>query len=442
MRNILSSKLLSALLCLCLLAGVIPVSSTAEGEPVTLTFWHSASREDKALIEQYTADFNATIGAEMGVRVEAVFQGSYSDAVTKMNSILSVPGNTDELPDIMQMDATGKTAYSQAETAWTVDDMLAEYPETDLSAMLPIAMKNWNLAGVQLGLPFATSTTVTYYNKSVLGDLPLDTLQDVAALSGTIAETAEDGAPITIYASIPNTPSLSNWLGQLGSDLVNMENGTRGTADGLACVENGALVSFLTAWKELYASGALENVSSNNESFAAGRLLIMTASSSSEAGIQAQIGDRFELGVRPYLRVNNEAHSGASVNGSCLVLFDHGETRRAAARAFALYLTSADIQTSFAIGTGYMPSNLLSIESESWKFFVSEHPNYGVALEQALNAPENMRSVTVGPSADFYYTIMNDIFDMLENDQSPEETAEIMRDDLEGLLTQYARANP
>ena len=53
-----------------------------------------------------------------------------------------------------------------------------------------------------------------------------------------------------------------------------------------------------------------------------------------------------------------------------------------------------------------------------------------------------MRSVTVGPSADFYYGIINDISDMLESDLTVEETVDLMADDLGGMLAQYAKANP
>ena len=52
-----------------------------------------------------------------------------------------------------------------------------------------------------------------------------------------------------------------------------------------------------------------------------------------------------------------------------------------------------------------------------------------------------MRSVTVGPSKDFYYAIMQGVSDMLENDQTVEETVEIMSDEMQNLLTEYARNN-
>ena len=432
-------KTLCLLLTLCLTLSLVP--AFAENGPVVITFWHSMTEEAKELLDGYVADFNATVGAEKGIRAEAVFQGSYADSVTKMNSILSAPGHTDELPDVMQLDATGKASYLQAEAAWTADDMAAEYPDTDFSAMLPAALMNWNLAGVQLGLPFATSTTVTYYNKTALGELPLNTLQDIAALKGQVSETTLDGADITIYASVPNTPLLANWLGQLGSDLVNCRNGSEGTADSLACIDNGALLTFLTAWKDLYATGALDNADASTDAFAAGQLLVMTSSSSKVAGLLERIDGRFELGVCAYPRVNPEAANGATVSGSCLVMFDHGDERRQAAWELVSFLCGAESQVSFARATGYIPSCFSALESGAWRDFVAEYPQYEAAALQLRDTPETMLSATVGPSADFYYAIMNDVSDMLFDDLTPEETLDMMADDLGGMLEIYVRNN-
>lgn len=419
------------------LALLLSLTACAQAETTRIVFWHSMSEDAGVLIDGYVQDFNATVGAELGIQVEAVFQGTYADAVTKMNGMLS-SGQEDALPDVMQMDATGKVSFASAGIAYTADEALADHPEAQLTLLAP-ALANWQLAGVQLGLPFATSTTITYYNKTALdaaGFAAPQTLGDI----GAMAALARDG--VTVYAAVPNTPTLANWLGQLGSDLVNQHNGTEGTATALDCIDNGALADFLQVWKELYASGALVNANGSSDEFVAGRQLIMTSSSSSVTSLLTRIGGAFELGVAAYPRVNDSASAGATVSGSCLVMFDHGDAQKEAAWQLVQYLTSAAVQADFARGTGYLPSNSQAEASEAWAQLIAEYPQYQVGLKQLMETPDAMRSVTVGPSADFYYAIMNDIADMLDNDLSVEETVEIMEDDLGGMLEQYARANP
>ena len=428
-------RFLSVIMVMVLLAGL---TACAQAEPQRLVFWHSKSEAAGQLMDAYVKQFNETIGAQQGIEIEAVYQGTYAESVTKMNGML-MNGQLDALPDVMEMDATGKVSFATADNAYTVDALLAEHPEIDLSSMLAPAMTNWQLAGVQLGLPFAASTTVTYYNKTALeaaGFAAPETLADIGAMAGLAT------ADKAVYAAVPNTPTLANWLGQLGSDLVDQHNGTEGTAQQLACLENGALVTFLSAWKALYESGALVNRSGSTDEFVAGRQLIMTGSSSNVASLLERVGDSFEVGVAPYPRVNADAAAGATVSGSCLVMFDHGEARRAAAWSFVQFLTGAAVQADFAKGTGYLPANSEAAASDVWQALTTEYPQYDVGLTQLMQTPDTMRSVTVGPSADFYYAIMNDISDMLESDLSPEETAEMMADDLGGMLEQYARANP
>ncbi len=407
-------------------------------EPVRIVFWHSASEAAGQLVDRYVKDFNDTIGQEKGIQVEAVFQGAYADSVNKMNGILAAR-QPDTLPDVMQLDATGKVSFAAAETAYTVDQALAEHPEADLSSMLAPAMANWQLAGVQLGLPFATSTTVTYYNKTALDAAGFGAPKTLADVGG-LAALAGNG--VTVYAAIPNTPTLANWLGQLGSDLVNNHNGSEGSATELACIENGALAEFLTAWEALHATGALVNKTGSGDEFVAGRQLIMTDSSSKVANTLKKIDGAFELGVAPYLKVSEASASGATVSGSCLVMFDHGSARKEAAWQFVQYLTGAQVQADFARGTGYLPANKDAAASETWQELIREYPQYQVGLDQLLETPDTMRSVTVGPAADFYYGIINDISDMLEDGLSVEETVDLMADDLGGMLAQYARANP
>ena len=420
------------------LAMLLPLVGCAADDVETITFWHCMSENAGIMLDEQVKLFNDTVGKERGILVEAVYQGAYTDATTKMNNMLG-SNQQNLLPDVMQMDATGKVNYLSSGAAYTVTQ--AQQDGLDVSSLLPAALGNWQLNGVQLGVPFATSTTVMYYNKTLLNEkgAPVpQTFGDIAALYPLFKDSG-----LSLYTDLPNTPSLCNWLGQLGSLMVNNENGNSGTATALACVDNDALVTFLTAWKELYASGALENAEGSLERFAAGQIVFICASSSKAAGLRDVIGDRFEMGIAAFPRVNEQAMSGSTASGSCLVMFDSGSTqRKAAARIFVEYMTGAPVQARIGAGTGYIPAHVDAMEQPEYQALLQQYPDYAVSFTQLTQTPGSMRSVTVGPAKDFYYAIQNHVSNMLKNDLTPEKAARQMADELNDLLKQYSLVNP
>lgn len=410
-------------------------------QPVEITFWHCASDEAGLLMDKYIADFNSN--NEYRITVNPVYQGQASDATTLLRTILSGEDYS-ELPDIMQLDATGKLSYYNSGKAFTVDQAMAEFPvEGLLDNYLTGALANWQFAGSQLGLPFNTSSSVTYYNMDLLKqagwEKAPETFDEIIAL---YEDMQAAGMSEKVFQAVPNTPTLANWIGQLGSYVVNQSNGSDGTASELAMIDNGALETFLTEWKSMYEAGALLNEESSLDSFIAGDVVLTLNSSSNVNSVLTKVDGAFEAGVSPYVRVNESALSGASVSGSCMVMFDSEDAlRKEAAWKFLQYLTSAEVQADFAAGTGYVPNHIGSLDIDTYKNLIAEYPQYTVAFDQIANMPSDMRSVTVGPSIDFYYAIQECVSDMLQYDQTVEETVGIMNDTLGGLLEDYIRNN-
>jgi len=440
-----------AVLALLALLSAALVAAFAEAPQAdrVVVFWHSMSEEAGALMDRFVSDYNAERGAASGVRVEAVFQGKYSDATAKLNALLSAE-DWASLPDVMQIDATGKIAYATSGKAYTADQAMAADPGFDASQYLGAPWDTWNYGGAQLGVPFSASTTVLYYNKTLLdaagAAVPEDgyTFAQIAALADVLPKETADGLPLSVIAAIPNTPSLGSWLGQLGSDLVDNRNGSEASATALACMDNGALVEFLTQWKLLYDSGALLSQDGGlNDLFAAGQLAMLPASSSNIASLTALIGGRFEMGVTLFPRVNDAAVVGASTSGAGLFLFDKGdEDAIAAGWDLVKYLTGAQVQSVFAEGTGYLPANKAALDEPGYQAFLAEHPQFAAAPAQLAATPGAMRSVTVGPSIDFYYAIQDGVSFMLEDGLTPEEGAQALAEELTALLEAYNRANP
>jgi len=418
-----------------------PVKSELGTKPVEIVFWHCASDDAGPLMEKYINEFNAN--NEYQITVKPVYQGQYSDA-TKLLSTMISGENFSELPDVMQLDATGKVTYFTSGKAFTVDAAKAAFPETTAEdKYLTGAMGNWQFSGAQLGLPFATSTTVTYANMDLLKQAGWDKAPDTFA---DVIKLAEDmkaaGMTQIAYKALPNTPTLANWIGQLGSYVVDQSNGADGTATKLEMVESGALETFLTEWKAMYDAGMPVDEGGKSDEFIAGDVVLYTSSSSSIGSVMAKVNGAFEVGVGTYLRVNEDASYGATVSGSCIVMFDSEDAlKKEAAWVFTQYLASADVQADFAAGTGYTPAHEDALESAVYKDLLAKEPAYSVAFDQLNKTPANMRSVTVGPSTDFYYAIQNNISDMLKNGQTVEETVDYMDEELNGLLYQYLQQN-
>ncbi len=409
-------------------------------EPVTITFWHCASDDAGLLMDKYIKDFNEN--NQYKITVNAIYQGQYSDATTLMKTIISAE-NYKELPDMMQLDATGKVDYYNSGKAFTIDDAVKEYSDDVKGDYVEAALGNWQFKGTQLGLPFASSTTITFYNADLLAlagwDHCPDTFQDVIALKKDMEKA---GLSAATYGTVPSTPTLANWLGQLGSYVVNNSNGSESTATKLDCIDNGALKTFLTEWKAMYDNGAVMNQSLSVNQFINGEVAIVTNSSSNVNAILEKVNGKFNVGASTFLRVNDSASYGATVSGSCLVMFDSSDSlKKKATWEFMKYLTGKDVQTDFAINTGYIPSNKASVQTEEYQTLLASNPMYKVGPEQLEKTPSSMRSVTVGPSADFYYGIMNGVSDMLKNNSSVDDALLSISTNLQGLLDQYARNN-
>ena len=196
--------------------------------------------------------------------------------------------------------------------------------------------------------------------------------------------------------------------------------------------------TFLTEWKAMYDAGMPVHEAGSSDDFIAGNVVLYTSSSSSISKTIAKINGAFEMGVGPYLRVNSDASYGATVSGSCMVMFDSEDAlKKEAAWVFTQYLASADIQADFGAATGYTPAHKDALESDVYKKLLADQPAFTVAFDQLSKTPAEMRSVTVGPSKEFYYAIQECISDMLVNGQTVEETVDIMDEELNGLLYQY-----
>jgi len=407
--------------------------------PVTITVWHCCSEEADTEFQRMVSEFNAT--NKYQITVKPVYQGQYSDAKTLMLSILQAE-NYSELPDMMQLDSTGKTAYYNSGKAFTITDAIKYFKDDITSQYLAGPMGNWQFAGVQLGLPFATSTSITFYNADLLKkagwDHCPDTFADIIKLA---ADMKKAGLKETCYQDVPNTPSLANWLGQLGSYMMNNANGSDANGTKLDCIDNGALKTFMAAWKSMYDAGALTNKGSSKSDFIAGKVALYTSSTSNITSLKDKINGAFELGASTYPRVNDKASYGATPQGSALAMFDHdSDLRKAAVWELIKFLTNAENQAAFGAATGYTPSNVGSASTAVYQDYLKTHPQQSIVSEQLAKTPATMKGCSPHTiiNADFYYGIQGAIISFLTKNLSVDEGVKLVNDTLQPYLDQVA----
>jgi sn-glycerol 3-phosphate transport system substrate-binding protein len=426
--------------------------TSATTGPVTIRFWHSAADDAGLAFDAFVREFNAGPGAARQITVEAIFQGQYADATAKLRPLLRT-GQTNTLPDVMQIDATGVVDYLNTEYAFTVDEALATDRSYDLSRIMDAPLKAWNYGGRQLGLPVSASTTVMYYNKSILdaaGILnPPTTFDEIIEVSRRLPAVNPNNQKLTAFAQQPNSPLLANWIGQIpgrsagASYVIDKRNGRDGDATRLVCDTEGTLLTFLRGWKAIYDAGALLDVSDGlTNLFLTQQIVFMTSSTSAMTGLINQIGGRFELGCAYYPRINSSANYGATVSGSALFMFNKGDKAKTdAAWEFVKFLCSADIQARFAAATGYTPVNLGSANEKTYTDYVTRYPQALVGTRQLAETSPDMMGIIVGPSRNFYMEIANQVSIMLNEKKTPEETVRSMAQALNRLLDDYLEAN-
>ena len=440
------------LLALVATLAACPLFAQGQKEPAqsakTITWWHSNSGLLQTAAETMVQEFNETVGKEKGIIVEAVYQGKSNDVLTKTKALLQEDSHG-SLPDLVQLDASGVLDVRDSQYLLDMED-LAKADSYDLDQILPACRLSVTYKGKMIAMPFNSSTILLYYNKTAFDEAGIPsapkTLDELAVVAQKLLVHDAKGK-VTRYgiANVPTTYELCVWLGQQNgmSYITDEQNGHTGTPSKVVFDENGTMETFLEKWKALYRTGALENLTSDvNSEFASGKVAMMAASTSKLTTVMQMVGDRFELGVASLPMVNDQATGGENVGGGALYAFDNGSGNSEAAWEFVKFATSSEQQLAWHIATGYFPVNAKTYSDDAFLTYNKENPLFGVAIKQLQDSNPLVQGVWVPSAYQIYYAFQSGILKMLTEDKGARETTETLAKEINGYLSDYARANP
>ncbi len=349
---------------------------------IELTMWHGINPPpNRDIFQTLTDKFNKT---HPNIQVKALYIGQPDQQLPKI--LTAVVGNAP--PDLLWYNPTiaGKLAEMQA--IQPLENWLDKSP---LKAEIdPALFESMQLGGHTWSIPLATNNAAIFYRPSLfkaagMQELPQNWEQLKQAARQLTRDTNGDNRPdqYGILLSLGKGEwTVFTWLPFMfsaGGEFLAKTSQTR-----VPQIDNPGSRAALELWSDLLKEGsAILSAPERGyelDSFIAGKAAMQITGPWTLAQLQQS---KIDFGVIPIPALKRPA---AVVGGENLFLMKTSPEREKAALEFLEYALGEEFQTAWALGTGYLPINLKSRQSQTYKTFVEKTPVLRVFLEQMNSA--------------------------------------------------------
>lgn len=416
----------------------------AEDEVFELSYWYAMDGTGGQIIERQIEAFNNTIGAEQGIHVTGVYQDWPG---TNALTAAMTTDDVDNMPDVIHMFSEYVALIRNWErTVWLEDYFAREDSTVSENDLIPNAVEAYSIDGKMIGVPYAISALLLYYNKDQLAqagyDAPPATIAEMAEMLPALVEKAGATYGLNVRLDQFEFENFINTQGENGTYFGNNNSGHAGQMTELASQEQ--IAAFLTEWQKVIDSGAYKATKdSMNEEFAQGLNSMCMMSSARIPTIANLVGDAFEWGVAAIPKVSESDVGGAYPSGSGLSMVDRGDPARVeAAWTFVQYLVSADTQAMWLDGCGYVPVNVNAEQTEMYTTVTANEPRLQIPFNILKNTPATVVS-SYCPDNQSVNTIIQDaMLAFADGSATKDETYEAITGGIESAFADYFRTNP
>jgi multiple sugar transport system substrate-binding protein len=424
--NVVRSILLG-LMAVMLSVVLFGCQTSQASDVIRLTLWQGVNPPPNRDVLQKLVDrFNQQ---HSKIQVESLYVGQGDQQMPKI--LAAVVGNA--APDMLWYAPMITGQLVELDALRSLDDFLAQSPlkaelDPTLFATMQYESKTWSV-------PFGTNNVGIYYRPSLFEKAGIKELPKTWAEFRDVAkrltqDTNGDGRPDQYgmllplgkgewsvftwlafmfsgggdFAATPKLPAgtivygnkiISGMVvpqdsaqtnlpehsasGYAGTDILQISY-PEASASNLNVVNSGAIAA-LQFWRDLIQDGSaiLSQPERGYEldGFLAGKVAMQLSGPWTLGQLQAT---KTDFSVMP---IPSGKKPATASGGENLFIFKSTPERERAAFEFAEYVMSEEFQTEWAIGTGYLPTNLKSRESEDYKAFKAKEPAVDVFLGQA-----------------------------------------------------------
>lgn len=404
-----------------------------------ITFWHAMGGVNGEALDYLVNKFNEE--NEYGITVEAQYQGSYDDAINKLKS--AQLGNMGA--DLVQVYDIG-TRF-MIDSGWIVPMQdLIDADGFDTSVIEPNIAAYYSIGDTLYSMPFNSSTPILYYNKDMFAQAGIE---EVPASFSEIAAAGEklEAAGVDEVISL----SIYGWffeqfMCKQGLEYVNNGNGREAYATEVAFDQNGGALNILNAWKDLHDKGYAPVVGRGGDAgladFSSGKAAMTLGSTASLKQILQDVNGKFEVGTAYFPTVADGSEGGVSIGGGSLWALDNGDdVQKAATWKFVKFLVSAESQAYWNAQTGYFPVTTAAHTEQVFLDNVKEYPQFQTAIDQLHDSAPEYAGALLSIFPESRQIVETEIENMLNGNQTAEETVAALADQIGGAIAEYNELN-
>ncbi|HWI64268.1 MAG TPA: ABC transporter substrate-binding protein [Symbiobacteriaceae bacterium] len=350
------------------------------GEKVKVTFWHAMGGKLGESVQALVDEYNKS---QDKVQVEAVYQGTYDEALQKLKA--SGPNG----PTLIQVYEIGSRFMIDSEMITPMQNFI-DADNFNTKNFEQNILSYYTFDGKLNSMPFNTSTPIMYYNKTAFKDAGLDpekppkTFEEFHEVAKKLTKkTGNDtryGAGIAWYGWF-----FEQLLAVQGAHYVDNDNGRKEKAT-KAIIDQGEGKKILDWLKSMVDDGSSVNLgrktSETQAAFQAGRIAMTFDSTAVVSTMLNGINNKFEMGTA-FLPRPTDAKGGVIIGGASLWVTNlKPEKEQWAAWEFVKWMASPETQGKWHTMTGYFPIRKEAYDQQVVKDYHAKLPQFKTAIDQ------------------------------------------------------------
>lgn len=381
--------LVLAAVMLCPLASALAATEYDVTEPITITWWHAHEDQLTEYLNYMVDKFNNENG--MGITVEPVYIGSYSDINTQF--IAAAAAGTGTVPALVTCNTSYPASYGRDGLCEVLDPYIDAY-DYDVEDFGEGLIASTSYEGEQIALPYLISTQVMFYNKTAAEEEGITmpkTLDEMEAFLEKATLFNEDGSTKR-YGTV-----FGGWDYWYYETLYKNNGVETVLPDGTTDVnseQSAAITAKIKEWIDkgyayyAYGTGASSNM--RDLFWNGGAFSVFHTSSLYDTYVE-NVGDKFEVGMA-WLPGGNDGESFKSEVGGSAILIPAkaSQAEKNAAWQFLMFMTSPEMNLYWADKTGYFPTRASVQGTPEYEEYLSRKPAMAdiVAMAKWIN-PRN-----------------------------------------------------